>query len=150
MTACKGKNAKGEACRAPAGAGGLCHLHGNPDRAKELGRAGGRKNGHFNGVPIDVPDKMTMNDVTELTTKAIKAVLNGDLNPRQSEALTKLLNLQRQNVASVGLEERFAALEKDAALVNERLEKIFQQGRELSAEDHGAKTRYSENACSYY
>ena len=35
---CRGKTAKGEACRAAAGASGLCFLHGNPARAKELGQ----------------------------------------------------------------------------------------------------------------
>jgi hypothetical protein len=44
METCKGKTKTGAACRAPAGSGGLCFFHANPDSAKALGQIGGRKN----------------------------------------------------------------------------------------------------------
>ena len=44
MQTCKGKTRTGAACRAPAGSGGLCFFHANPDSARALGQIGGRKN----------------------------------------------------------------------------------------------------------
>ena len=44
MSQCHAKTKKGAFCKAPAMAGGLCFFHANPKLARELGRAGGRRN----------------------------------------------------------------------------------------------------------
>ena len=62
MQTCQGKTRTGAACRAPAGAGGLCFFHANPDSAKALGQIGGRKN-RRSVVELQVPDNMTAADV---------------------------------------------------------------------------------------
>jgi hypothetical protein len=131
---CKGKNAKGEACGAAAGPGGLCYFHANPDLAKELGRLGGQKNGHSTGTDIEVPAKMTLDDLNEITSKAIRAVFHGEIKVGQAEAVAKLIVVQRQNLTSVDFEKRIAELERQAATVLPRPEPVSQQGREVSAE----------------
>ena len=44
------KRWQGAACRAPAGSGGLCFFHANPDSARTLGQIGGRENRRSAGV----------------------------------------------------------------------------------------------------
>lgn len=128
MQSCKATTREGKPCRAAAGEGGLCFLHANPDRVKDLGRAGGRKNGHLNVIEIDVPTRMTVNDLNELTSKTIKAVMNGDLKPSQADSVAKLLSLQRQNIASGELEDRIAALEEGSVRGRTRQEVMSEVG----------------------
>jgi hypothetical protein len=71
MQTCKGRTKTGTACRAPAGAGGLCFFHANPDSAKSLGQIGGRKN-RRSVVDLEVPDNMTAADVCKVTGQAIR------------------------------------------------------------------------------
>jgi len=49
---CAKRNRSSRPCAAPAGSSGLCALHANPARARELGARGGRGNRH---VPVIVP-----------------------------------------------------------------------------------------------
>jgi hypothetical protein len=42
---CQALTKKGKPCRAAATEGGLCFFHANPNKAAELGRIGGKKNG---------------------------------------------------------------------------------------------------------
>ena len=42
---CKGVTRSGTPCTAWAMEGGLCYFHGNPDKASELGKRGGRAKG---------------------------------------------------------------------------------------------------------
>jgi hypothetical protein len=132
---CKGKNAKGEACGAAAGPGGLCYFHANPDRAKELGRLGGQKNGHSTGTDIEVPAKMTLEDLPGITSKVIRAVFQGELKAREADAITKLIVVQRENLTSVDFEKRVAELERQAANVLPRQKS--QRGREVLVEGNG-------------
>ena len=53
---CKAKTITGKACRAPAGAEGLCFFHADPGRARSLGRIGGRKNRRTSMLDLQVPD----------------------------------------------------------------------------------------------
>ena len=64
MQTCQGKTRAGAACRAPAGSGGLCFFHANPDSARTLGQIGGRKNRRSVGVDLQVPDNMTAADLS--------------------------------------------------------------------------------------
>ena len=78
MQTCKGKTRTGAACRAPAGSGGLCFFHANPDSARALGQIGGRKN-RRSVVDLQVPDNMTAADVRNVTAQAIRLLLSGEL-----------------------------------------------------------------------
>ena len=92
MQACKGKTRTGASCRAPAGAGGLCFFHANPDSARALGQIGGRQNRRSAVLDLQVPDNMTATDLRNLTGQAIRLLLSGDLRPREASALAQLCN----------------------------------------------------------
>jgi hypothetical protein len=71
MQTCKGKTRTGAACRAPAGSGGLCFFHANPDSARALGHIGGTKN-RRSVVDLQVPDNKTAADVRNVTAQSIR------------------------------------------------------------------------------
>ena len=114
MQTCKGRTKTGTACRAPAGAGGLCFFHANPDSAKSLGQIGGRKN-RRSVVDLEVPDNMTAADVCKVTGQAIRLVLSGELKAREASALAQLCNSLHRGLQTNVLEARVARLEQQQA-----------------------------------
>ena len=131
---CRGKTAKGEACRAAAGASGLCFLHGNPARAKELGQIGGRKNRHLIGVDFEVRPQMSASDLRDVAAQTIGLVLRGELKAREATAVAHLLNVQTRIIPLVEFEKRIATLEQRGLQVQEA---TSEQGREASFEAEG-------------
>ncbi len=115
MANCKGKTKTGAACRAPAGAEGLCFLHRNPGVATSLGALGGRKN-RRSVIDLDVPDNMTAADVRKVTVQAIRLLLSGELRAREASALTQLLNSLHRAIPAADLEARVALLEDQLGL----------------------------------
>jgi hypothetical protein len=109
---CRAKNKKGEPCRPAAGAGGLCHLHANPDFARTLGQQGGRKNRRFNGVDVDVPENMNASDLVALTSRTIGLVLHGELQAREAGAVAQLINVQSRMIPLLEHETRIGNLER--------------------------------------
>jgi hypothetical protein len=128
---CRGKTAKGEACRAAAGASGLCFLHGNPARAKELGQIGGRKNRHFTGVDLEVSPDMSANGLSDLAAQTIGLVLRGELRAREATAVAHLLNVQTRIIPLLEFEKRIAALEQRGLQFQEA---TSEQGRDATFE----------------
>jgi hypothetical protein len=114
MQTCQGKTRTGAACRAPAGAGGLCFFHANPDSARSLGQIGGRKN-RRSVVDLQVPDNMTAADVCKVTAQAIRLLLTGELKAREASALAQLCNSLYRVIPTADLEARVALLEEQVA-----------------------------------
>ena len=114
MQTCKGKTRTGAACRAPAGSGGLCFFHANPDSAKALGQIGGRKN-RKSVVDLQVPDNMTAADVRKVTGQAIRLLLSGELRAREASALAQLCNSLYRAIPTAELEARVTMLEEQVA-----------------------------------
>lgn len=114
MQTCKGKTRTGAACRAPAGSGGLCFFHANPDSAKALGQIGGRKNRRL-VVDLQVPDNLTAADVCKVTGEAIRLLLSGELKAREASALAQLCNSLYRALPTADLEARVALLEEQVA-----------------------------------
>jgi hypothetical protein len=114
MQTCKGKTRTGAACRAPAGPGGLCFFHANPDSAKALGQIGGRKN-RRSVVDLQVPDNMTAADVCKVTGHAIRLLLSGELRAREASALAQLCNSLYRVIPTADLEARVTMLEQQVA-----------------------------------
>ena len=83
MQTCQGKTKAGVACRAPAGLGGLCFFHANPDSARALGQLGGKKN-RRSVVDLQVPDNMTTADICHVT--ALPSVHSVRFNCRSRSA----------------------------------------------------------------
>jgi hypothetical protein len=114
MQTCQSKTRTGTACRAPAGAGGLCFFHANPDSAKALGQIGGRKN-RRSMIDLQVPDNMTTADVCKVIGQAIRMLLSGDLTARKASALAQLCNSLYKIIPTADLEARVALLEEQVA-----------------------------------
>ena len=114
MQTCKGKTKTGAPCRAPAGPGGLCFFHANPDSAKALGQIGGRKN-RRSVVDLQVPDNMTAADVCKVTGQAIRLLLSGELRAREASALAQLCNSLYRVIPTADLEARVTMLEEQVA-----------------------------------
>jgi hypothetical protein len=114
METCKGKTKSGAACRAPAGAGGLCFFHANPDRAKTFGQIGGRKN-RRSVVDLQVPDNMSAADVRNVTAQAIRLLMSGDMHAREAGALAQLCNSLYRVIPTADLETRVTMLEEQLA-----------------------------------
>ena len=111
---CKGQTTTGAACQAPAGSGGLCFFHANPDSAKALGQIGGRKN-RRSVVDLQVPDNMTAADLRKVTGQAIRLLLSGELRAREASALAQLCNTLHRVLPTADLEGRLAKLEQQLA-----------------------------------
>ena len=114
MQRCKGKTRTGAACRAPAGSGGLCFFHANPDCAKALGQIGGRRN-RRSVVNLQVPENMTAADVCNVTGHAIRLLLAGELRAREASALAQLCNSLYRVIPTADLETRVTMLEEQVA-----------------------------------
>jgi len=114
---CKARTKSGKPCQAAATAGGLCFFHGNPDKASELGRIGGRSNRHAAGENADpLPTLDNVIAVRETVARLIADVYAGRIHPRIAATLGPLLNLQMRAIETADLERRVAKLEKLSAV----------------------------------
>jgi hypothetical protein len=111
MQTCQAKTKTGTACRAPAGPGGLCFFHANPESAKTLGQIGGRKN-RRSAIDLQVPDNMTTADLRNVTVQAIRLLLSGEMHAREASALAQLCNSLYRVIPTVDLEARLKTLEE--------------------------------------
>jgi hypothetical protein len=84
------ENEAGQRMRAAAIMGTqFCALHGNPERAAELGRMGGQKNRHYiETEPVNITQPSTAEDVKNVIGQAIVDVRARKLDPRIAMALT--------------------------------------------------------------
>jgi hypothetical protein len=112
---CKAKTITGKACRAPAGAEGLCFFHAHPDRARSLGQIGGRKNRRTSMLDLQVPDNMNATDLRNVTAGAIRSLLSGELGTREATALAQLCNSLYRALPGADLEARLVKLEQQLA-----------------------------------
>ena len=117
---CKGKTIAGAACRAPAGAGGLCFFHANPDKAHTLGQIGGRKNRSQLPEP-PAAGTMSVADVRDILVEAIRDVRSKKITPRTAGALAQLCNSLHRVLPTADLEARLARLEQQLAEQESRM-----------------------------
>ncbi len=98
---------------AAATEGELCFFHANPNKAVELGRIGGRKNGHARSeVRTSLPALETTSEVRETVARLIQDLYSGKVRPRVASGLASLLNLQLRVLETSSLERRVAQREK--------------------------------------
>lgn len=110
--------------------GGLCFFHANPNKASELGRIGGRKNGRgmVGSDPLPLLDTITA--VRDAGNRVISDVYAGNLHPRTAAGLAPLLQLQLRAIEKIALEDRMTTLEEKVARVTADLERINQERKE--------------------
>jgi hypothetical protein len=110
---CKGRTKSGEPCGAAATASGLCFFHGNPNKASELGRKGGRQKGKSDGSGIDpLPKLDSARAVGEAIDRLIEEVYSGKTPQRVSAGMVPLLNLKLRVIEATDVQERLAKLEQ--------------------------------------
>ena len=114
MKNCKGRTRTGASCRAPAGAGGLCFFHANPESAKKLGRIGGQKN-RRSAVDLEVPDSLTAAGLCKMNMQVMRSLLSGELHAREACAFAQLSNSLYRILPMADLEARLAVLEEQIA-----------------------------------
>jgi hypothetical protein len=112
---CNAKTKRGAPCRAAAVFGTqLCALHGDPTRAAELGRLGGRKNRHYvdtEEVTITLPT--TQEDVKNLLAQAMVNVRARRLDPRTASTLAYMSGVLLRSFENTDVQQRLARLEKE-------------------------------------
>jgi Family of unknown function (DUF5763) len=112
MEHCQATTKQGKPCRAAASVNGLCSLHANPTRARQLGQVGGSRNRRPEGVDFRLSDNPSLADRSEILTRSINAVLAGELHPRKAIAVGNLMKLQSAIALDLELENRVAELER--------------------------------------
>ena len=119
---CKAQAKNGEPCQAAAMEGGLCFFHANPDKAAELGRIGGRSNGHAaieNLDPLPALDNAVA--VRDTVARLIADVYAGKVHPRIAAGLAPLMNLQLRAIETVDFDQRVAEFEKRLTRAEDKL-----------------------------
>jgi hypothetical protein len=99
--------------RSPPTQGGLCYFHANPNQARELGRAGGRKNRYL-PLPMELPNVLNTAAANDLILHAIGGLLSNEMDPRQVGALVQLVNCSQRINQHAELEARLEKLEQAA------------------------------------
>jgi hypothetical protein len=115
-TCCKARTKNGEPCRAAATAGGLCFFHGNPNKAKELGRKGGRRKRHMHPDSVEpLPKLESAKAVRETVARLIDEVYSGTTHPSVAGGIVPLLNLGLRAIDSADVQEQLERLNKRCA-----------------------------------
>lgn len=114
MHPCKSTTKSGRPCRAPAGPGGLCFFHANPDKTRVLGQVGGRKNRSKLPEPPAV-GSLSAADLREILAGAIRDVQSKKITPRTAGALAQLCNSLYRVLQTADLESRLARIEQQLA-----------------------------------
>jgi hypothetical protein len=108
---CKGTTRAGKPCGAPPTQGGLCFFHANPNKARELGRAGGRNNRYL-PLTREMPNVLNTAAAKDLILHAIGELLSNKMDPRQASALVQLVNCSQRINQLAELEARLEKLEQ--------------------------------------
>jgi hypothetical protein len=141
-TRCSGRTKKGEPCRAAATPGGLCFFHANPNKASELGRIGGRSNGHA-AEEIAEPLLILNNAIVLRDTLArlIADVHAGKLQPKVAAGMAPFLNMQLRAIEAALKLVKLRAETKleDMNISDMSTDQLEQRMRNLEAEEEAIK-----------
>ncbi len=119
---CKGQSKTGKPCQAAATAGGLCFFHANPNKAKELGRKGGRRKRYMHPDTVDpLPKLESAKTVKETVARLIDEVYSGTTHPSVAAGLVPLLTLGLRAIKSADLQEQLERLDKRCAELEGRV-----------------------------
>jgi hypothetical protein len=109
---CQALTKKGNPCRAAATEGGLCFFHANPNKAVELGRIGGKKNGQIRVGLDPLPNLDNAMAIRDTVARLISDVYAGKLHPRIAAGLAPLMHLQLRVLEKTEFEKRLARVER--------------------------------------
>jgi hypothetical protein len=109
---CQALTKKGKPCRAAATEGGLCFFHANPNKAVELGRIGGKRNGQIRVGLDPLPNLENAMAIRDTVARLISDVYAGKLHPRIGAGLAPLMHLQLRVLEKTEIEKRLGKLER--------------------------------------
>ena len=115
---CSARTKLGNACKAPAVTGTrFCALHGDPDRAAELGRMGGRRNRHYVDMePVTIAPPDTPEDVKNVLRQAMADVRAKKLEPRIATALTYMSRALLEAFTATDLQKQLESLRQEVRM----------------------------------
>ena len=108
---CSALSKDGKPCGAAPTSTGLCFFHGNPNRAAELGRLGGK----LNRRRIDESahsESDGMESAEERLESLYRRVETGSLSPVVANTLMKLTDLQARVREKTAIEQQIAELQE--------------------------------------
>src|SRR5437879_3674272 len=109
---CQSMTKSGKPCRAAATEGGLCFFHANPNKAVELGRIGGKKNGLLRVGLDPLPNLDNAIAIRDTVARLLSDVYSGKLHPRIAAGLAPLMYLQLRVVQKTEFEKGLARVER--------------------------------------
>ena len=109
---CQSMTKSGKPCRAAATEGGLCFFHANPNKAVELGRIGGKKNGLLRVGLDPLPNLDNAIAIRDTVARLLSDVYAGKLHPRIAAGLAPLMHLQLRVVQKTEFEKGLARVER--------------------------------------
>jgi len=109
---CRATTKAGELCLAGATASGLCYLHEDPSRAREMGRRGGLKNRRVTPEETtEMPPLNTAEDVRAMLAKLAQDVRARKVEPRVAASVSQIASTLLKAIETADLERRLAKLE---------------------------------------
>jgi len=111
---CNAKTKSGNDCRAAVVVGAnFCASHGDPNRAVEVGRIGGRRNRHYvETEEVTMAPPSTPEEVKAVLAKAMVDVRTRRLDPRIAHTLTYMSSVLLRAIDSTEVEQRLARVEE--------------------------------------
>ena len=109
---CQGRTKSNKPCRAAATASGLCFFHGNPNKASELGRKGGRSKPKAAPADEPLPALDTIKSVHEMSKRLFEECYSGKRTHKDTHTLVRLLELLTNSIRFTNVEERLSKLEQ--------------------------------------
>ena len=109
---CRGTTKKGTPCKAAPMQGGLCFLHANPARAAELGRQGGRKNGHLLALDSALPPLDNPRAIRDKLAHILADLCANKLSPRVAAAAAQVINVQLRVIHETDIQTSIEKLQE--------------------------------------
>jgi hypothetical protein len=109
---CEAFTKSGIPCKAPAISGSrFCFFHSDPERARRLGRDGGRKNRRL-PTNVEVPEHLDLSGVPKVLEQTLRALVSGEIDSRTAVAVTTVCGALQRSMPLSELQDRLTALEQ--------------------------------------
>jgi hypothetical protein len=110
---CKASTKNGAPCKAAPTASGLCFFHGNPNKASELGRVGGKQNRRERRPSAYALPKLDgLGSALERLQWIFDESMAGSIRPAVANILMKVTDLQTRVWEKTRLEQQIAELQE--------------------------------------
>jgi hypothetical protein len=112
---CKAFTKGGKPCGAAPTPSGLCFFHGNPNKAVELGRIGGKRNRRPERQTVDLVPKLE--NESAVIASLYDEVKTGSIKPPVANVLIKLRDLQVRMHEKTAMENEISKLQEQVRML---------------------------------